>query len=68
MDDTPYSLPLLLAALFGGGFILAFGIAYGVLFLIERHVSRSRRPRTTTGQFCRVCRYDLRESPFRCPE
>jgi hypothetical protein len=64
------NLFLLLPALFVGGLILAYGITYAVLVLIENAATGRARPRPCPRNlgFCRACGYDLRGTPTRCPE
>jgi len=60
------NVPLFLVGFFVGGFVAAYWITYATLVAIERFQARRRGP-DHSGR-CVACGYDLRESPFRCPE
>ena len=60
------NIPLALMGAFVGGLVASYGVTYAVLIAIERYQLRRRRP-DASGR-CKVCGYDLRQSPFRCPE
>lgn len=48
-------------------FTMPWSLVVGVL-AVGPMVSRLRRRKSSEGNFCRVCGYDLRATPLRCPE
>ncbi len=46
---------------------MPWSLVVGVLAIVPM-VSRLRRRKSSEGNFCRVCGYDLRATPLRCPE